>query len=51
MSVAGNYAVALADLTQSTNSLDTTMSDIEKVEKVFFDPIMISFSWATPRSP
>jgi F-type H+-transporting ATPase subunit delta len=40
---AGSYAVALADLAQSTNSLNTTMSDIEKVEKVFCDPAVISF--------
>lgn len=40
---AGSYALALADLAQSTSSLDTTMSDIEKVEKVFCDPAVISF--------
>lgn len=40
---AGSYANALADVAQSTSTLDATMADVEKVEKVFCDPAVISF--------
>lgn len=40
---ADSYAYALSDLAQSTGNLETTMSDIEKIETVFSDPAVISF--------
>ncbi|XP_078172200.1 F-type H+-transporting ATPase subunit delta [Carex rostrata] len=40
---ADSYAYALSDLAQSTGTLETTMSDIEKIEKVFSDPAVVYF--------
>ncbi|KAJ3700530.1 hypothetical protein LUZ61_004235 [Rhynchospora tenuis] len=40
---AASYAQALADVAQSTDSLEATMSDIEKLDKVFSDPAAVSF--------
>ncbi|GLU17687.1 hypothetical protein SLE2022_340430 [Rubroshorea leprosula] len=45
--VASSYASALADLAQSNNTLDTTVVDVEKVEKVFSDPDVLNF-FASP---
>ncbi|KAJ4814001.1 ATP synthase delta-subunit protein [Rhynchospora pubera] len=40
---AASYAQALADAAQSTSSLEGTMADIEKLEKVFSDPAATAF--------
>ncbi|KAE8680066.1 ATP synthase delta chain [Hibiscus syriacus] len=40
---ASSYATALADVAKSNNSLDTTSSDVEKVEKVFSDTQVLDF--------
>ncbi|KAE8706133.1 ATP synthase delta chain [Hibiscus syriacus] len=40
---ASSYATALADAAKSNNSLDTTSSDVEKVEKVFSDTQVLDF--------
>ncbi|XP_018826332.1 ATP synthase delta chain, chloroplastic-like [Juglans regia] len=40
---AGSYALALADVSKSNNTLDTTSADIEKIEKIFSDPQVYEF--------
>ncbi|OMO92693.1 ATPase, F1 complex, OSCP/delta subunit [Corchorus olitorius] len=40
---ASSYAVALADVAKSNNTLDSTCADIEKVEKIFSDPQVLDF--------
>ncbi|KAK6270315.1 PREDICTED: ATP synthase subunit delta, chloroplastic [Theobroma cacao] len=40
---ASSYALALADVAKSNNTLDSTSSDIEQVEKIFSDPQVIDF--------
>ncbi|KAK8706404.1 hypothetical protein V6N13_049971 [Hibiscus sabdariffa] len=40
---ASSYATALADVAKSNNSLDTTSSDVEKLEKVFSDAQVLDF--------
>lgn len=40
---AASYAVALADVAKSNNTLDETSADVEKIEKVFSDPQVYDF--------
>ncbi|POO00272.1 ATPase, OSCP/delta subunit [Trema orientale] len=40
---AASYAVALADVAKSSQSLDATSADVEKIEKVFSDPQVYDF--------
>ncbi|KAE8703365.1 ATP synthase delta chain [Hibiscus syriacus] len=40
---ASSYATALADVAKSNNSLETTSSDVEKIEKVFSDTQVLDF--------
>ncbi|XVF18313.1 hypothetical protein REPUB_Repub11eG0010700 [Reevesia pubescens] len=40
---ASSYALALADVAKSNNTLDATGSDVEKVEKIFSDPQVLDF--------
>ncbi|XP_030493729.2 ATP synthase delta chain, chloroplastic [Cannabis sativa] len=42
-SAASSYAVALADLAKSNNTLEATSADVEKIDKVFSDPSVFSF--------
>ncbi|XP_048331367.2 ATP synthase delta chain, chloroplastic [Ziziphus jujuba] len=42
-SAAGSYAVALADVAKSNNTLDATSSDVEKIEKLFAEPNVLEF--------
>lgn len=35
---AGSYALALADIAKSNNTLDATAADVEKIEKLFSEP-------------
>lgn len=41
--VSSTYASALADLAQSSNTLEATITDIEKVEQLFSDPDVLTF--------
>lgn len=38
-----SYALALADVAKSNNTLEATSSDVEKVEKFFGDPAVLDF--------
>lgn len=40
---AASYALALADVAKSNNTLDSTTSDIEKIEQVFSEPEVFQF--------
>ncbi|KAF3447354.1 hypothetical protein FNV43_RR12540 [Rhamnella rubrinervis] len=40
---AGSYALALADVAKSNNTLDSTSADVEKIEKLFADPNVLHF--------
>ncbi|OWM65752.1 ATP synthase subunit delta, chloroplastic [Punica granatum] len=40
---AASYAAALADVARSNNTLDSTSADMEKIEKVFADPLVHEF--------
>ncbi|KAK1290978.1 hypothetical protein QJS10_CPB18g01285 [Acorus calamus] len=42
-SAASSYASALADLAKSNGTLDTTISDLEKIERVFSDAGALAF--------
>ncbi|CAA2994436.1 ATP synthase delta chain, chloroplastic [Olea europaea subsp. europaea] len=42
-SAAGSYAVALADVAKSNNTLEQTSADMEKIEKIFYDPGVLDF--------
>ncbi|KAL6984214.1 hypothetical protein U1Q18_017591 [Sarracenia purpurea var. burkii] len=42
-SAAGSYATALADVANSTGTLETTAADIEKVDKIFSDEQVFYF--------
>ncbi|KAJ7945705.1 ATP synthase delta chain, chloroplastic-like [Quillaja saponaria] len=42
-SAAASYAVALADVAKSNNTLDSTSSDVEKIEKTFTEPEVFRF--------
>ncbi|XP_062097196.1 ATP synthase delta chain, chloroplastic [Humulus lupulus] len=42
-SAAASYAVALADLAKSNDTLEATSADVEKIDKVFADPEVFSF--------
>ncbi|KAG8377360.1 hypothetical protein BUALT_Bualt08G0025000 [Buddleja alternifolia] len=47
---AGSYANALADVAISNNTLDKTVADVEKLEKIFDDDQVLSF-FANPTIP
>ncbi|XP_050213314.1 ATP synthase subunit delta, chloroplastic [Mercurialis annua] len=40
---AASYASALADLANSNNTLDSTSTDVEKIDQLFTDPQVLSF--------
>ncbi|XP_057501898.1 ATP synthase delta chain, chloroplastic-like [Actinidia eriantha] len=42
-SAAASYASALADVAKATKTLDTTAADMEKVDKIFSDPLVYDF--------
>ncbi|XP_042494562.1 ATP synthase delta chain, chloroplastic [Macadamia integrifolia] len=42
-SAAGSYANALAQVAKSNGTLDTTSADLEKLEKIFSDPLVYDF--------
>ncbi|KAJ7956047.1 ATP synthase delta chain, chloroplastic-like [Quillaja saponaria] len=42
-SAAASYALAIADIAKSNNTLDYTSTDIEKIEKTFSDPQVFDF--------